>query len=75
MQCWRMRIIPSLASPPFYARMSIPIVDVSGDVSCRSPRGPVTQQIHDAFTAVGFVFITGHGIPGKTASSYALILV
>ena len=46
--------------------MSIPVVDIShwsGAVE-----DSLVQQIHDAFTTVGFVFITGHGIPRERVS-------
>ena len=46
--------------------MSIPVVDIShwsGAVE-----DGLVQQIHDAFTTVGFVFITGHGIPRERVS-------
>ena len=42
---------------------SIPVVDLSSASSAVEGSDPVVQQIHDAFTTVGFVFITGHGIP------------
>ena len=40
--------------------MSIPVVNLSGSAV---ERDAVLQLIHDAFTTVGFVFVTGHTIP------------
>ena len=47
--------------------MSLPVVDIS-HWSGAVEESPVVQQIHDAFTTVGFVFITGHGIPREMVS-------
>ena len=40
--------------------MSLPIIDIS------SP--DVAQQFYEAFSTVGFAFITGHGIPRELVS-------
>ena len=48
--------------------MSIPVVDVSS-----VEESSVVQQIHDAFSTVGFVFITGHSIPRELVSYVGLI--
>ena len=47
---------------------TIPVVDVSSAINSVEGSDPVVQQIHDAFTTVGFVFITGHGIPRELVS-------
>jgi isopenicillin N synthase-like dioxygenase len=41
--------------------MSIPVVDLSTESI--EENSAVLQQIHNAFTAVGFLFVRGHGIP------------
>ena len=48
---------------------SIPVVDVSSASGAVEGSDPVVQQIHDAFTTVGFVFITGHGIPRELVTT------
>ena len=50
--------------------MSIPVVNVSGVLSGVIEKSPVLQQLHNAFTTVGFVFITGHGIPREMVRVY-----
>ena len=46
---------------------SIPIVDLEGLSREQDLSGcPQVQQIHSAFTTVGFVFIKNHGIQRKT---------
>ena len=51
--------------------MAIPVVDVSTACSEEVESG-VVQQIHTAFSTVGFVFITGHGIPRQLVRAATL---
>lgn len=45
---------------------SIPVVDFKGVSSCQDlATCPQVQQLHSAFTKVGFVFIKNHGIDRK----------
>ena len=48
--------------------MAIPVVDFQSAVSSSGEglaASPVVQQLHAAFTTVGFVFLTNHGIDRK----------
>lgn len=55
--------------------MSIPILDISS-VNRHGLEGSlVVQDMHAAFTTVGFVFITGHGIPRELVSSYQWAII
>ena len=45
--------------------MSIPEVDISN-----RERSIVVQQIHEAFSTVGFAFITSHNIPKELVSLF-----
>ena len=53
------------------SEMAIPVVDVSTACSEEVESG-VVQQIHTAFSTVGFVFITGHGIPRQLVRAATL---
>ena len=45
---------------------TIPVVDLSGVLSSQDLAScPQVQQLHSAFTKVGFVFIKNHGIRRK----------
>ena len=53
--------------------MSIPVVDVSTESI--EENSAVLQQIHNAFTAVGFLFVRGHGIPREMVGAMSIIEV
>ena len=53
------------------SEMAIPVVDVS-TACCEEVESGVVQQIHTAFSTVGFVFITGHGIPRQLVRAVTL---
>ena len=50
--------------------MAVPIIDLSGVNLDSVERDPVLQQLHDALTTVGFIFVTGHGIPRDKVSRH-----
>ena len=58
-----------LEAYPQRLAMSIPVVDISS-VDHGLVGSPVVQDVHTAFTTVGFMFITGHGIPRELVSFY-----
>ena len=49
---------------------AIPVVDLDGVFSeCELRSCPQVDQIHAAFSTVGFVFIKNHGISRETVSA------
>ena len=55
-------------------QMDIKVVDFSGIRTAADITPAVIDQLHEAFTTIGFVIITNHGVEEKVRTPYKTLL-
>ena len=61
-----------IVKPYKTASMEIKVVDFSGISTGADVSSTVVDQLHEAFSTIGFVIITNHGIEEKVSIGYTI---